>query len=183
MVSMPQRPSNCDGTTKDKAPSPQKLSSHQPRERGTEKGGASGIGFIIRKDLTANVLCYKSTSDRVALMIIQLSNQQKLRIIHIYMPTTSYKDDAVDKVYEEINGLLNQDKARHTIIMGDFNVKVATQRAREQLIVNLALTKLLDFAVNKGFRIMNTFFKKNTMSERYSKPWKQAEATKRQNSH
>ncbi|XP_072039597.1 craniofacial development protein 2-like [Amphiura filiformis] len=83
------------------------------------------------------------------------------------MPTTSHKDDAVYEVYEEINGLLNQDKASHTIIMGDFNAKVGSQRAGEQVDGKFGIgerndrgDKFLDFAVNKGFRIMNTFFKK-----------------------
>ncbi|XP_072033339.1 craniofacial development protein 2-like [Amphiura filiformis] len=126
--------------------------------RGKERGGASGVGFILRKYLTANVL---SSSDRVEQMIVKLSNQQKPRIIQIYMPTTSHIDDAIDEVYEEIDGLLNQDKASHTIIMGDFNAKV---RAGEQVfgigVRNDRGDKLVDFAVNKGFRIMNTFFKK-----------------------
>ncbi|XP_072021823.1 uncharacterized protein [Amphiura filiformis] len=102
--------------------------------RGTDKSGASRVGFIMSKDSTANVLSYKITSDRVAQMIIKVSDRQKLRIIQINMPTISHKDDAVDVVYEEINGLLNQDNASHTIIMGDYNAKVGTQRDGEQVV-------------------------------------------------
>ena len=47
------------------------------------------------------------------------------------MPTTSYSDEAVDEVYDQINDLLNQDKASHTIIMEDFNAKVGIQKPGE----------------------------------------------------
>ncbi len=83
------------------------------------------------------------------------------------MPTTSYSDEAVDEVYDQINDLLNQDKASHTIIMGDINAKVGIQKPGEYTVGKFGIgerndrgDRLLDFAASKGFKIMNTFFKK-----------------------
>ncbi|XP_072023177.1 craniofacial development protein 2-like [Amphiura filiformis] len=96
-------------------------SGHMLYTRGKDNSSTGGVGFLIRKDLASNVVSYKNQSDRVAQVIIKISKRQTLKIIQSYLPTISYPDEDVDAVYEEINELLNQDKANHTIIMGDFN--------------------------------------------------------------
>ncbi|XP_072021774.1 craniofacial development protein 2-like [Amphiura filiformis] len=136
--------------------------------RGKDNSSTGGVGFLIRKDLASNVVSYKNQSDRVAQVIIKISKRQTLKIIQVYLPTTIYPDEDVDAVYEEINELLNQDKANHTIIMGDFNTKVGKKTNSNETMLgkygvgerNERGDRLLEFTESKNLKIMNTFFKK-----------------------
>ncbi|XP_072043082.1 craniofacial development protein 2-like [Amphiura filiformis] len=137
-------------------------------KRGKDNSSTGGVGFLIRKDLASNVVSYKNQSDRVAQVIIKISKRQTVKIIQAYLPTTSYPDEDVDAVYEEINELLNQDKANHTIIMGDLNAKVGKKTNSNETMLgkygvgerNERGDRLLEFTESKNLKIMNTFFKK-----------------------
>ncbi|XP_041461759.1 protein-glucosylgalactosylhydroxylysine glucosidase-like [Lytechinus variegatus] len=92
--------------------------------RGKEESSIGGVGFLIHKTIASNVISYKSTSDRVSQIILKISKKQTMKIIQVYLPTSSHADEEVDMVYEEIAKLLDEDKANFTIVMGDFNAKV-----------------------------------------------------------
>ena len=49
---------------------------------------------------------------------------QQILPAKVYLPTTSYHDEEVEKVYEEINNIIINSKAHYNIKIGDFNAKV-----------------------------------------------------------
>ena len=65
--------------------------------------------FTVNKEIASNVISYRSTSDRVAEIILKISKRQTLKIIQVYLPTSSH-DEEIDMVYEEIDKLLDEDK-------------------------------------------------------------------------
>ena len=134
--------------------------------RGREESSIEGVGFLVNKEIASNVISYRSTSDRVAQIILKISKRQTFKIIQVYLPTSSHTDEEFDMVYEEIDKLLDEDKANHIIVMGDFNAKVDQQRDdSERMIGKFGIgtrndrgDRLLEFALNNGFKIINTFF-------------------------
>ena len=65
-------------------------------------------------------------------------------------------------VYEEIDKLLDEDKANHTIVMGYFNAKVGQQKDdSERMMGTFGIStrndrgdRLLEFALNNGLKTM-----------------------------
>ncbi|XP_072377789.1 uncharacterized protein [Diabrotica undecimpunctata] len=52
-----------------------------------------GVGFLVKKYLTPYISTYKSVSDRVAYIIIDLDNKTKNKVIQGYAPTTTYQKE------------------------------------------------------------------------------------------
>ena len=98
------------------------------------KGGnthQNGIGFIVNKNIAGNVMSFKDTSDRVAQLTIKINSKYHLNIIQTCLPTSSHTNEEVDTVYEEIDNLVNNNKAYYNIVMGDFNAKIGQGNASE----------------------------------------------------
>ena len=71
-------------------------------------------------------------------------------------------------VYEEIDNLVNNNKAYYNIVMGDFNAKTGQGNASELGTGPYGLgtrnargDSLINFAVRHQLKIMNTMFKKS----------------------
>ncbi|XP_041481845.1 uncharacterized protein LOC121429016 [Lytechinus variegatus] len=143
-------------------------SGHLLYTRGKEESSIGGVGFLIHKTIASNVISYKSTSDRVSQIILKISKKQTMKIIQVYLPTSSHADEEVDMVYEEIAKLLDEDKANFTIVMGDFNAKVGKREDNSEMMLgkfgigtrNDRGDRLLEFASCRGLKVMNSFFKK-----------------------
>ena len=67
----------------------------------------AGVGFLIHKEIANNVIEYKSSFERVAMIVLQLNNMYKVKIVQVYAPTSTYDDEAIEDMYEEINKLLD----------------------------------------------------------------------------
>ncbi|KAI5737947.1 hypothetical protein M8J77_001036 [Diaphorina citri] len=135
--------------------------------RGTEKGGQSGVGFIIHKRWKDKIIGFESTSDRVAKVVIQINKRYKIQIIQIYAPTSSYSDEVVEEFYEELSEINNKENHHLKIIMGDFNARIGEKQHGESAIGNFGYgrrdergSRLVDFAEKEGLQIINSFFKK-----------------------
>ena len=135
------------------------------------KGGnthQNGIGFIVNKNIAGNVTSFKGISDRVAQLTIKINNKYHVNIIQVYLPTSSHTNEEVDTVYEEIDNLVNNNKAYYNIVMGDFNAKTGQGNASELGTGPYGLgtrnargDSLINFAVRHQLKIMNTMFKKS----------------------
>jgi endonuclease/exonuclease/phosphatase family metal-dependent hydrolase len=138
--------------------------------RGTDKGGSSGVGFLVHKDLAGMVTDYKSTTDRVAMIVIKLNSKYSVKIIQAYMPTTGHDDKELEAVYEEINELMDGCRTHYTMVMGDFNAKIGLQQRNEQGVMgkhgigqrNERGDRLIEFAASRNLYIANTRFKKKS---------------------
>ena len=129
---------------------------------------ATGIGFLLHPRITDYVNKIKSYSNRVVALNIQLSGKDQFCIIQVYAPTSDYDDEAVEAFYEAVNKAVEENKARYTIVMGDFNAKIGECQPEEETIIgkfgygqrNARGDTLLEFAAQHKFIVANTFFEK-----------------------
>ena len=134
------------------------------------KGGVTrnnGVGFLINKNLAANVSNYIGVSDRVAMIIIKINKRYNIKIIQAYLPTSDHTDEEVQTVYEDIDNLMTNHKTHYTVLMGDFNAKVGIKETDETCMGNFGIGQrndrghqLVFFAEHHRLFIGNTFFKK-----------------------
>ena len=90
-----------------------------------------------------------------------------MKIIQVYSPTSLSSKEDLDEFYEDLNTEFDRpDNASHfTTVMGDFNAKVG--RGAEDCMGNFGYgdrndisEDLVNFTVSRGYKIMNTRFKK-----------------------
>ena len=74
------------------------------------------------------VIDYQQCSDRIIWVRIE-SKPVDILIIEVYMPTPTYQDNKVERVYEEIEEVLKGLKGTdNLILMGDWNVVVKEEK-------------------------------------------------------
>lgn len=85
----------------------------------------------------------------------------------MYAPHSGRADVEIENFYEDLTHALNTDKAKHTIVMGDFNAKIGAHTSGEQYIGQYGLgqrnkrgVRLVDFASSNQLYVANTFFNK-----------------------
>ena len=76
---------------------------HQFYYRGTANGRKSCVGFIVNNRLKGNILSFNSLSDRVASLVIKLSNHYTMLLVQVYAPTSQHSDDKVGEFYEVVS--------------------------------------------------------------------------------
>ena len=138
--------------------------------RGKENQSQSGVGFLIHKDIANNVTDFNSTSDTVVMVVLKLNKRYSMKVIQVYMPTSTHPDEEIEEVYEEIEELLDSCKTHYTMIMGDFNATIGIQQDGENNILgkhgvgrrNERGDGLVEFATSRNLYIANTkFYKKS----------------------
>ncbi|XP_072397946.1 uncharacterized protein [Diabrotica undecimpunctata] len=75
-----------------------------------------GIGFGVKKYLTPYISTYKSVSDRVAYIIIDLDDKAKIKVIQVHAPTTTHQEEVVEMFYEDLITALAENDTKYTII-------------------------------------------------------------------
>ncbi|KAI5718650.1 hypothetical protein M8J77_024598 [Diaphorina citri] len=97
---------------------------------GTEGGrtGQRGVAIVLNKPMGMRVTGYVQHSDRILLVKIKSSPADTV-IIQVYMPTSNAEDEEIERMYEEINDLIDKTRAEdNVIIMGDMNATVGEGR-------------------------------------------------------
>ena len=61
------------------------------------------VSFMVNKTIARNVTSFRGLSDRVAELTVRINKRYQLKCVHVYLPTTSYDNEEVEKLYEEIN--------------------------------------------------------------------------------
>ncbi|KAF9818198.1 hypothetical protein SFRURICE_003939 [Spodoptera frugiperda] len=95
-----------------------------------DRKSQGGVGFLVRKSLVNNVCEVDSVSNRVAYLILRISNRYSLKVIQVYAPTSTHCDDEVEALYEEISKAIHSSETHFTIVMGDFNAKPSRETLR-----------------------------------------------------
>jgi len=89
-------------------------------------------------------------------------------IMQVYMPTSEYEDDEVEKFYDTIEEILEEDGKGDTnsIILGDWN-RVVGEESYKNIVGSHGLGRrnhrgqmLIDFCERNGVIVTNTWFKK-----------------------
>ena len=134
---------------------------------GREKAGQSGVGFLVNKELAGNIIRFTSPTDRVVSVDIKLNKRNTLKILQCYAPTSASTEEANSEFYEIVQQTIEDRPAHYTIVMGDFNAKVGSQKTGEKSVGKFGLGNrddrgqtLAEFSESNKLRIMNTFFKR-----------------------
>ncbi|XP_059051337.1 craniofacial development protein 2-like [Achroia grisella] len=144
-------------------------SGHLMYFREGEQPSQGGVGFLVHKTLINNVVEISSVSNRVAYLVLKLTERYSLKVVQVYAPTSAHSDDEVESMYEDISKAIhNTSKAFYNIVMGDFNAKVGIQTGSESTAMgphgfgsrNHRGQMLVNFLEKEGLFLMNSFFKK-----------------------
>ncbi|XP_041980242.1 craniofacial development protein 2-like [Aricia agestis] len=127
-----------------------------------------GVGFLVNKSLVDNVVEISSVSERVAYLVLRLTDRYSLNIVQVYAPTSTHSDDQMETMYEDVSKVLNTTPKTHfNVVMGDFNSKVGVRASGESClgqhgvgIRNRRGQMLVNFFEKEGLFLMNSFFKK-----------------------
>ena len=85
---------------------------------------SNGVGFLVNKNLCPLIEDYQPISDRLALLSIR-TKFSKITFIQCYFPTSTYPDEDINNMYNQIEALIQKVPQRdHLFVMGDFNCKV-----------------------------------------------------------
>ena len=99
-------------------------SGHRFYLSGNGKSRSNGVGFLVKKSLVSTVDKWYPISDRLAVLSIK-GKFSKINFIQCYFPTSSYPDDDVIAMYDQLQALVDKvPKRDHLFIMGDFNCKL-----------------------------------------------------------
>ena len=88
--------------------------------------------FLIHPRITNHVKEVKSFSNRVVTLNLQLSGNHQICLIQVYAPTSDYDDEVLETFYEDVSKAIEENKAKYTIVMGDFNAKVGERQPEEE---------------------------------------------------
>ena len=91
---------------------------------------------MVNKNIAHNVISFRGLTDRVAELTVRINKRYQLKCVLLYLPTTSYPDEEIEKVYEEIDIIINR-KAHCNIVMGDSNAKVGPGEIRKYAQVHM----------------------------------------------
>ncbi|PNF37355.1 hypothetical protein B7P43_G17906 [Cryptotermes secundus] len=119
-----------------------------------------GVAIVVHKSVVRSVVKKIVCNDRIIALDIL--------IIQVYMPTSEYEDDEVEKVYDTIEEILQEDGRGDTnsIILGDWN-SIVGDEPYQNIVGSHGLGRrnhrgqmLIDFCERNGLIVTNTWFKK-----------------------
>ncbi|KAF0753999.1 craniofacial development protein 2-like [Aphis craccivora] len=132
---------------------------------GTEDGRLGKkkrIGIVLQKNMGHKVKGYVQYSDRIILVKLDTKPIDTV-IIQVYMHTSEEEDDEVERIYEELNDLMEKGE-ENLIILGDFNAIVGEGKEKNIVgkyglgIRNPRGEILLEFCIRNNLIITNTHF-------------------------
>ena len=88
-----------------------------------DKRGRNGVGIIMRNSVAKRVQKVMYVDDRLIVLRIGM-RPRDLVIAQVYMPTTDWGDEDIERVYENIDSAIEGEKNCCRIIMGDWNAVV-----------------------------------------------------------
>ena len=58
--------------------------------------GQAGVGFLVNKKWKDNITRIPSGSSRVAELVLRITDRYQLKIVQVYVPTTSHSDEETE---------------------------------------------------------------------------------------
>ena len=122
---------------------------------------------MVNKNIAHNVISFRGLLDRVAELTVRINKRDQLKCVQVYLPITSYSDEEIEKVCEEIYYIITNSKSHYNIVNGNFNTKVGTGEIRETCTGSYGICTrnrrgdmLVEFAERHKLKIINTSLKK-----------------------
>ncbi len=128
-------------------------------------GGESQRGVAILLDIKAAQSIEKVVRHEDRIIMVRLKAKPKdLVIVQVYMPTSKHEDDEVERMYDKMEEIIEQERNCCTIIMGDFNAVVGEGSDTPEIGKfglgkrNARGQKLVDFCRRTKHIVTNTMF-------------------------
>jgi exonuclease III len=124
----------------------------------------AGVGIILKKEWGRRVKAVRPYNERI-LMVKLEGELTDTAIVQVYMPTSSYTEEEIEEVYEQVEEVLGQVKGKENlIIMGDWNTVVGEAKEGRS-VGNFGLGKrnakgerLVEFCDEQNLVKSNTLF-------------------------
>jgi len=125
------------------------------------------VAIVVHKSIVRSVVKKIVCNDRIIALNLKVELVSIL-IMQVYMPTSEYEDDEVEKLYDTTEEILEEDGKGDTnnIILGDWNSVVGDESYRNIVgshglgTWNHRSQMLIDFCERNGLIFTNTWFKK-----------------------
>ena len=75
---------------------------------------------MVNKNIACNVISFRGLSDKVAELRVCINKLYQLKCVQVGLPTNSYSEEEMEKVYEEIDII---SKAHYNIVMEDLMLR------------------------------------------------------------
>src|SRR5271163_1116329 len=113
---------------------------------------------------------YRTFIYSVAMLVVKINSKYTIKVIQVYAPTSTYDDEIVEEMYDEINTLMDSVKTHYTMVIGDFNAKIGTRKTGEDNIMGISGIgernergeRLIEFATSRKLYIANSKFPKKS---------------------
>ena len=93
-----------------------------------------GIGFVVSKKWSPNIISSNFHSSRVGVLLLRLDSNKTIKIVQVYAPTSPSDDDEVEEFYHDLESTPNTNST-HTVVMGDFNAKLGRGRKPRETFI------------------------------------------------
>ena len=134
-----------------------------------------GVAILLDKEFAKRVIKMDAISDRLMLVKIK-AEPVDMVVIQVYLPTSDYDDEEIEKLYEEIEEVMRKEKgADNLIVMGDWNAVVGEGRDEKEVgefglgVRNERGQMMVEFCKRMKMVITNTWFEQN---KRHRYTWK-----------
>ena len=130
---------------------------------------ATGLVFLIHPKNKDCVTDFKTYSNKVIKIEINLQGKDSVTVINAYAPTSSAEDKRVEQFYDDIERAMADSDPKYKIITGDFNAKFETKTKEEDFKSMGAFgiwegnergDRLIEFAEEHNLITANTLFRK-----------------------
>lgn len=127
------------------------------------------MALLIHSKLKHLITKTRAISDRVIYVMLKLNSRYSIQIIQAYAPTSASADEDTEQFYEDLTTAKISEKAKFTIMMGDFNAKIGPKTPADSPSIgafglgarNPRGQTMIDFLNRKKMYCLNTFFKKH----------------------
>ena len=134
--------------------------------KGREEEKKYGVAIILAPELAERVEQVNYMSDRIVAVVLKL-DRGSVGLIQVYAPHQGRPLEEKLDFYEQLQVVYDGLNVENKILMGDFNAHVGRVREGVETVIgafgvgerNPEGERLLDFAVENGLSIMNTFYK------------------------
>ncbi len=93
-----------------------------------ETKGYRGVGFLIKSNITNQILEIKEISERMRLLKIKINSNIKLLIVQVYAAHSGAEEQEVQNFFTDLGNILEKEKDYYTVVMGHLNAKVGKKK-------------------------------------------------------
>ncbi|XP_072048728.1 craniofacial development protein 2-like [Amphiura filiformis] len=100
--------------------------------KGRDNDSNSGVGFLVNKNIKDKIISYRHSGDRIAQIIIQLSERYRLQIIQVYATTTNHDEEEVIELYEEVHKLIEKEFYTLKLLWETLTLKLGKEKMKKK---------------------------------------------------